>query len=223
MLTRLTVLLVLSGTLGVLAQDALEPATYTFGLEHVCIHGRVTGIVDGDTINVRIFAKKQIRVRIAFIDAPEEGQAFGSRAKAAMSELVFGKDVKLRPHTIDRHGGLVARVLIDNQDAGLELLKEGLCWVYEKYVGEASAEIRSNYWAAQADAQSDRLGLWQDPDPVPPWEWRKEKRTTTPVSWLPIASCSTIPIFITSLITDERYHTLKLPCSPFRGEQRNHI
>jgi len=179
MLIRLSTLFVLSGALGVLGQDALEPATYTFGLEHVCIHGRVTGIIDGDTINVRIFAKKQIRVRIAFIDAPEEGQAFASRAKTAMSELVFSKDVKLRPHTIDRHGRLVARILTDNQDAGLELLKQGLCWVDEKYVGEASAEIRSNYWAAQAAAQSDRLGLWQDPDPVPPWEWRKEKRVTT--------------------------------------------
>ena len=101
------------GYLGVLARDALEPATYTFGLEHVCIHGRVRGIVDGDTINLRIFAKKQIRVRIAFIDAQENGQAFGSRAETATSELVFGKDVNLRPHTIDRHGGLVARVLID--------------------------------------------------------------------------------------------------------------
>jgi endonuclease YncB( thermonuclease family) len=63
------------------------------------------------------------------IDAPEKGQAFGQRAKQAMSELVFGKDVKLRPHTIDRYGRLIARVIVDNQDAGLELLKEGLCWV----------------------------------------------------------------------------------------------
>jgi len=45
------------------------------------------------------------------IDAPEKGQPFGQRAKAALSELMFGKDVKLRPHTIDRYGRLVARVL----------------------------------------------------------------------------------------------------------------
>jgi endonuclease YncB( thermonuclease family) len=99
------------------------PVTYTFGLEHVAIHGRITGIVDGDTINVLIFGKQQIRVRLAFVDAPEKGQAFGQRAKQAMSELVFGKDVKLRPHTIEGYGRLVARLIIDNQDAGLELLK----------------------------------------------------------------------------------------------------
>ena len=173
MLTRLIAFLVLSSALGVFGQDALTPVTYTFGLEHVCIHGRITGVVDGDTINVLIQAKQQIRVRIAFIDAPEKGQPFGQRAKQAMSDLVFGKDVKLRPHTIDRHGRLVARVIIDNQDAGLELLKQGLCWVYEKYVGEASDEIQTSYRDAQHRAEAEKAGLWQDPDPMPPWEWRK--------------------------------------------------
>jgi endonuclease YncB( thermonuclease family) len=71
---------------------------------------------------------------------------------------------------------LVARVLVDNQDAGLELLKEGLCCVYEKYVGEAAAEIQTSYRAAQDTAQAERAGLWQDPDPVPSWEWRKSKK-----------------------------------------------
>jgi hypothetical protein len=67
MLTRLIALLVLSGALGVLGQDALKPVTYTFGLEHAAIHGRITGVVDGDTINVLIQAKQQIRVRIALL------------------------------------------------------------------------------------------------------------------------------------------------------------
>jgi endonuclease YncB( thermonuclease family) len=70
---------------------------------------------------------------------------------------------------------IIARVLIDNQDAGLELLKQGLCWVYEKYVGQTSAEIQTSYREAQDAAQAERVGLWQDPDPIPPWEWRKEK------------------------------------------------
>jgi endonuclease YncB( thermonuclease family) len=178
MTTKLVALLILSGALGVLGQDARTPVTYTFGLERVAIHGRITGIVDGDTINMRILGKQQIQVHIAFLDAPEKGQAFGQRAKQAMSELVFGKDVKLRPHTIDRYGRLVARVLIDSQDMGLELLKQGLCWVYEKYVTEASPEIQTGYRATQVAAQSGRLGLWQDPDPVPPWDWRNEKRVT---------------------------------------------
>ena len=69
--------------LGVLGQDAPEPVIYTLGLEHVAIHGRITGIVDGDTINVLILRQAKIRVRLAFVDAPEKGQAFSQRAKAS--------------------------------------------------------------------------------------------------------------------------------------------
>ena len=141
-------------------------------------YGRCVGVSDGDTIKVLTTAKQQIRVRIAFIDAPEKGQPFGQCAKEAMSDLVFGKDVELRPHGIDRYGRLVARVFVAGQDAGLELLKQGLCWVYEKYVGEASAEIRTSYHNAQDAAQSERVGLWQDTDPIPPWEWRKVKHVS---------------------------------------------
>ena len=174
MAIKLVALFILSSALAVSARDPLPAATYALVLDQVSIPGHITGIVEGDTIKVRILGKPQIKVRIAFIDAPEKGQAFDQRAKQAMSELVFGKDVVLQPHTIDRSGRLVARVLVDGQDAGLELLKQGLCWLYEKYVGEASALVQTRYRNAQDVAQAQKAGLWQDPAPVPPWEWRKE-------------------------------------------------
>src|SRR5438552_3356034 len=52
----------------------------------------------------------------------------------------------------------------------IELLKQGLCWVYEKYVAQASAEIQTRYRYAQDAAQAERAGLWRYPAPVPPWE-----------------------------------------------------
>jgi endonuclease YncB( thermonuclease family) len=159
MLTRLVALIVFSGALAVLAQDEPKPASYTRGLEQEPIRGRIIAVVDGDTVKVLTAAKQQIRVRLAFVDAPEKGQAFGQHAKQAMSELVFGKDVELHPHSIDRYGRLVAVVYVNGTDAGLELLKEGLCWVYEKYVVQAAAEIQTRY----RDAQAERTGLWQDP------------------------------------------------------------
>jgi len=113
--TKLVALFILSSALVVFGQDQFPAATYALVLDHVSIPGRITGIVEGDTIKVRILGKPQIKVRIAFIDAPEKGQAFDQRAKQAMSELVFGKDVVLRPHTIDRSGRLVARVLLDDE------------------------------------------------------------------------------------------------------------
>jgi micrococcal nuclease len=116
-------------------------------------------VTDGDTVRVLTASQQQIRVRLAFIDAPEKGQAFGQRAKQAMSELVFGKDVERESHTIDRYGRLVAVVYVDGTDAGLELLKAGLCWVYERYVVEASAELQARYRNTQEMAQVQRAGL----------------------------------------------------------------
>jgi endonuclease YncB( thermonuclease family) len=48
-----------------------------------------------------------------------------------MNELVFGKNVELRPHAVDRYDRTVVQVFVDGRDAGLELLKQGLAWVYE--------------------------------------------------------------------------------------------
>jgi endonuclease YncB( thermonuclease family) len=159
MTTKLVAFCILSNALAVFGRDQLAAGTYALVLDQVSIPGHITGIVEGDTIKVRVLGKPQIKVRIAFIDAPEKGQAFGQRAKEAMSELVFGKEVALQPHTIDRYGRLVARVLVDGQEAGLELLKQGLCWVYEEYVGEASAPIEARYRNAQDAAQAERSGL----------------------------------------------------------------
>lgn len=110
---------------------------------------------------------------MAFLDAPELSQAFGYRAKQAMSELVFGKEIAVYPHTIDRYGRTVAIVYVDGIDAGLELLRQGLAWSYTRYLSEASADIQASYRQAEADAREQRLGLWGDSqEPVPPWLYR---------------------------------------------------
>jgi endonuclease YncB( thermonuclease family) len=136
------------------------------------IHGRVTAVNDGDTIKVLTAEKQLLRVRVAWIDAPESSQAFGQRAKQAMSVLVFGKDVELRFHTVDRYGRLVCMVFVDGTDAGLELIKEGFAWAYAKYLPEASLDIQQSYTAAEAAARAQAIGLWSDADPQPPWEFR---------------------------------------------------
>jgi endonuclease YncB( thermonuclease family) len=145
------------------------------------IHAHCVGVTDGDTIKVLTTEKQLLRIRVAWIDAPEMGQAFGQRAKQSMSALVFGKDVELRPHAIDRYGRMVAMVFVDGRDVGLELIRAGLAWKYDHYLPEASPQIQTQYTAAETAARAARLGLWQEGEPVPPWEWRRaecERRTT---------------------------------------------
>ena len=47
-----------------------------------------------------------------------------------------------------------------------------MAWTYEKYIVNSSLEIQTNYRAAQERAQSLHLGLWSEPNPIPPWEFR---------------------------------------------------
>ena len=146
-------------------------ASAVLGQEPV-VHGRVVGVTDGDTLKILVADQKLLRIRLAFCDAPEKKQAFGSRAKQAMSELVFGKDIELLPHAIDRYGRTVAQVGVDGKDVGEEMLRQGLAWVYERYINEASTEIQDTYRKSQEEAKADKRGLWSDPNSIPPWIFR---------------------------------------------------
>ncbi len=134
--------------------------------------GRVVGVTDGDTLKVLVADQRVLRVRLAFCDAPEKRQAFGNRSKQAMSQLVFDRDIELRPHSIDRYGRTVAQVVVDGKDVGVEMLRLGLAWVYDRYITEASAETKETYQTARDEAREGRLGLWSDANSIPPWIFR---------------------------------------------------
>ena len=69
------------------------------------------------------------RIRLSGIDCPEKGQAFGNNAKQAAAALVFGKDVTLQTHGLDKYGRTLADVLLpDGVDLNQELVKQGWCW-----------------------------------------------------------------------------------------------
>jgi hypothetical protein len=89
-----------------------------------------------------------------------------------MSDLVFGEEVELRPHSIDRYGRTVAQVIIDGNDVGIEMLRQGLVWVYDRYIAEASTDIQKSYRSAQEQTKAERLGMWSDPNCIPPWIFR---------------------------------------------------
>jgi endonuclease YncB( thermonuclease family) len=129
-------------------------ATAMLGQGPVAVRGKVVGISDGDTIKVLVAGRALIKVRVSWVDAPEIHQAFGYRAKQAMSELVFGKDVELRAHTIDLYGRVVAQVFVNGNDAGLEMLQRGSASCYDRYLPEARADIQVNYRQTQEEARA---------------------------------------------------------------------
>ena len=138
--------------------------------------GKVVGVADGDTITVLDAAHEQHKIRLAGIDAPEKAQPFGQRAKAQMSDMVFGKPVAVEWSKRDRYQRIIGKVLVADRDAGLALVSAGLAWHYKQYQKEQTIDDQVRYAAAEDAARARHAGLWADPNPVPPWEWRAAKR-----------------------------------------------
>lgn len=136
--------------------------------------GRVVGVSDGDTIRVLSAENVETRVRLAYIDAPEKSQAFGMISKQSLSDLVYGKAVTVNVVDTDKYGRKVGVVYV-GQSKGLGVNKvqvqRGLAWVYRNYSSD------QDMIAAEANAKAVKAGLWADPNPVPPWEYRHGEKS----------------------------------------------
>jgi endonuclease YncB( thermonuclease family) len=140
------------------------------------LRGRVVGITDGDTITVLAPDLHQFKVRLAGIDAPEKGQAFGQAAKRRMSELSFQRDVLVRWTKRDRFGRIVGVALVGGKDVGLALIESGLAWHFKRYAHEQPISDRASYARAEELARAARIGLWREQGGVPPWEYRRHMK-----------------------------------------------
>ncbi|MDF0667182.1 MAG: thermonuclease family protein [Nitrospira sp.] len=131
--------------------------------------GRVIGVSDGDTVDV-LHDRTTKRIRLNAIDCPEKGQPFGTVAKRFTAEHAFGKTVTIREVGIDKYGRTIGDVMLpDGRVLNHELLKAGLAWWYRKYSKDFSLGDLED------EARLARRGLWIDPDPIPPGEWRKRR------------------------------------------------
>ena len=135
------------------------------------ITAKVVRVLDGDTIEV-LHNQHPERIRLSGIDCPEKGQAFGKKAKQAASELAFGKEVTVQTYGHDKYTRTIGDVILpDGMNLNQELVKQGWCWWYRKYApGDTVLE------GLETEAMEARKGLWVDPQPVPPWEWRKRTK-----------------------------------------------
>ena len=133
---------------------------------------KVVGITDGDTITVLLDDKTQVKLRLAEIDCPESGQAFGKNAKLFTSDVVFGKMICFEQTDVDQYNRIVAKIYYDENTKYLseEIIKAGMGWWYYRYSDD------EHLGELQDEAEKQKLGLWYDDEPTPPWEYRKNKK-----------------------------------------------
>jgi len=133
---------------------------------------RVVGVHDGDTLTCLDENNQQQKVRLAEIDAPELGQDFGKVSREALASMVFGKTVEVVDEGKDRYGRWIGRVLVNGTDVNREMVATGNAWHYAAYSKDTSlAQL-------QADARGKQIGLWAQPSPVAPWQFRANEKKT---------------------------------------------
>ena len=98
-----------------------------------------------------------------------------------LGELVAGKEVRVEFEKYDHYRRIVGKVLVTpidcsncdkTIDVGLAQITSGMAWWYRKYAHEQSPEDQGRYEFAEQEAKAKKVGLWQDKNPVPPWEYR---------------------------------------------------
>jgi micrococcal nuclease len=143
----------------------------------------VVGIADGDTLTARCDVAtdaptRTLQVRLAEVDAPEKGQAFGASSRQHLAALCFQQRAHVRPITanggVDRYGRTVAHVECNGTDENVEQVRAGMAWAFDRYVTDPAMH------RLQAEARAAQRGLWADTGAVPPWEWRRVPSSARP-------------------------------------------
>lgn len=132
----------------------------------------VVGVSDGDTLTARCDAPAathpvKLKVRIAAIDAPERGQAFGDRSRKNLVQLCLRQRARLEPLYRDTYGRTVANVRCRTEDVGQAQVQAGMAWVYTAFAHQHPALL-----PLEMRARADRSGLWSQPRPLAPWFYR---------------------------------------------------
>jgi len=142
------------------------------------ITGEVISIQDGDTFSIKDKRGKFYKVRLADIDAPEIAQPFGRPAKRLVEDLALNKVVRINYTQVDKYKRLIGEVFLPNgKILNEEALRAGLAWHYRIKNPHSTYLEKMEY-----KAWKKKMGLWVQEKPIPPWEFRREKRVPIPPS-----------------------------------------
>ncbi len=143
--------------------------------------GQVSAVLDGDTVVLGSGSRAE-HIRLQGIDAPELAQNEGPAARQALSQLALNQSTRVAYTQLDRYGRVLGQVFNTGcKDLNLHMLQQGQAWFYTAYACDLELQRRTLYASAQTLARSNRLGLWQQSQPMAPWVYRNGDDPATPV------------------------------------------
>lgn len=134
------------------------------------ISGKVISVADGDTMTILTADKKQIKIRMLGIDAPERGQDFGTVARQQLNNLCYGKNVIVEKKDEDQYGRVLGVVYVDGMNVNEYMVRNGLAWYYRHFVNDPRLD------SLELLARKEKVNIWRMKNPMPPYEFRKSKR-----------------------------------------------
>ncbi len=129
---------------------------------------RIVGVSDGDTLTALGADLRTLKCRLYGIDAPEKRQAFGQASKLSLSALSYGRTANIDIVGRDRYGRAICKIAVAGLDVNKEQIARGMAWMYRRYASDRS------YSDAELNAQARRVGIWREPQPVAPWDFRRK-------------------------------------------------
>lgn len=143
--------------------------------------GRVTSVHDGDTVRITDTDGRKHKVRLAYIDAPEIGQAHGIESRDRLRCILSDETVDVQVTDTDRYGREVAYLFSNGLDINLSQIENGAAWHYTSIAKKQQPKANfAAYAAAEAYARAERTGLWARREPLAPWLFRKQQHTAQP-------------------------------------------
>jgi micrococcal nuclease len=144
------------------------------------VEGRVVFVDDGDTVVILTADHKQLKIRMASIDAPEGnhenhqagriGQPYAANATQHLAELIKGRTVQAHCYELDRYSRSVCDLAVDGRSVNQEMVRAGWAWANMSANGRYLRD--KSLLTLEAKARADHAGLWAGRNPVEPWAWR---------------------------------------------------
>jgi micrococcal nuclease len=137
----------------------------------------VVSVGDGDTLRVRNQQGQPVTIRLGCIDAPEMKQnPWGKQSRTRLVQLLpVGQSVQVRQIERDKYKRLVAEVFVNNCSVNLTMVQEGQAVVYRQYL-KGCDSTKDQFLQAEASAKQQKLGFWNQSQPVMPWDFRRGKK-----------------------------------------------
>ncbi len=136
---------------------------------------QVISVGDGDTIRAKMQGQT-VTIRLGCVDAPEMAQRpFGGQARDRLQQILAGQTVQVRSINQDGYGRTGAELFLGGQSVNLRLVTEGQAAVYTQYLSGCAA-TQNQYIQAENQAKQQRLGFWNQANPVMPWDFRRGQK-----------------------------------------------